>query len=215
MKRPIGVTLLLLWLALGLSAQLSSSNPGVSASANSGNGFIAGSNTQGAVMNGQPLLSGTAVLPGDSVTTLSGGTATLVSTGTNGGVVQLGQQTLAKVTSSNVGPQVNLMQGAVQAQGTVQVQTCNSMETPANNQTIVTITAQGCQQTNVQQIAGNSSVKNLSSNTVTNSSASLQAGQAVQVNGNNVQFVSPSQNTAANFPAPQGNGNQNSESQSK
>ncbi len=218
MKRHMMAAGLPLFLALALGAQQTGQT---AASSNAGpGGFIVGSNTSGAVMNGQPLLPGTAVLPGENVTTISGGTATLVSTGENGGVVQLGQQTQTTVVTNSAGPQVNLIQGAVQTQGTVPVETCTSMVTPQNSETIVTVSAQGCQQSGVQQVSGNSSVKSLgsagagSATAGSASQASLHAGQAVQVTSSSIQYVATSSNANSQFPAPSTTTSEQTNSQS-
>ncbi len=204
MRRIFWLGFLPLLLGIALNAQQPAATGANSSNSGQG-GFIAGSNTQGATMNGVPLLPGTAVLPGEHVTTASGGTATLVSTGQNGGVVQLGQQTATTVVNNSSGPQVNLTQGAVQAQGTVPVQTCTSVVMPQNNQTIVTVVANGCQNSNVQQVAGNSTVKSLGSsqqtdnNSSSSSQASLHSGQSVQIAGNQIQYVAPN---SISFPQP-------------
>jgi hypothetical protein len=59
--------------------------------------FLAAPATRGAFLNGQPLLPGTAILPGETVTTNAGGVLVLTPTA-GGGAVELAARTTATVT---------------------------------------------------------------------------------------------------------------------
>ncbi len=171
-------------LSLAAAAQQGSGNAG-------NNGFIVGSNPQGASVQGQSVLPGTAVMPGEQVQTDSGGSITLVGTSPQGGVVQIGHQSNSTIVNSANGPQVNLNSGYAQVQGQVSVATCNSVVQPTNSQTNVTVVANGCNQTLVQQNSGTATVQNVSTgNTGTgNQSQTLNAGNAVSVTSNSINTV--------------------------
>ncbi len=80
--------------AVGLAAQTGGSQ---------GYAYFAGPGTQGAFLNGAPLLPGTAILPGETVTTAGGGVVVLTPTGGGGGVVELTGNAAATV-GANGGP---------------------------------------------------------------------------------------------------------------
>ncbi|HXE31161.1 MAG TPA: hypothetical protein VN515_05115 [Terriglobales bacterium] len=80
---------------VGLAAQA----PG---SGGQDNAFFAGPGTHGATLNGQPLLPGTAILQGETVTTGAGGVVVMAPTHGAGGVLELTGNASATVQSGSV-----------------------------------------------------------------------------------------------------------------
>lgn len=189
------------WAGIGLLSLAAAAQSGGANAANSG--FIVGGNPQGATVQGQNVLPGTAVMPGEQVQTNSGGSITLVGTSPQGGVVQIGHQTNSSIVSSANGPQVNLNSGYAQVQGQIPVATCNSVVQPTNSQTNVTVVANGCNQTLVQQNNGSATVHNVNSASTGGQSQTLNAGNAVSVTAGAINTVPTTViNTAANALAP-------------
>ena len=62
-----------------------------------GNAYFASPTTHGAFLNGQPLLPGTAILPGETVTTDADGVVVLTPVGGTGGAIELASGTSATV----------------------------------------------------------------------------------------------------------------------
>jgi len=135
------------------------------------------------------VLPGTAVMPGEQVQTNSGGSITLVGTSPQGGVVQIGHQSDSTIVSSANGPQVNLNSGYAQVQGQIPVATCNSVVQPTNSQTNVTVVANGCNQTLVQQNSGTANVQNISTTGSGNQAQTLNAGNSVSVTASSITTV--------------------------
>ena len=174
------------WGVIGLLSLAAAAQQGGNNAANSG--FIVGNNSQGATVQGQSVLPGTAVMPGEQVQTSSGGSITLVGTSPQGGVVQIGHQSNSTIVSSANGPQVNLNTGYAQVQGQIPVATCNSVVQPTNSQTNVTVVANGCNQTLVQQNSGTANVQNITTGSG-NQTQTLNAGNSVSVTASSITTV--------------------------
>lgn len=87
-------------------------------------GFLAGPGTRGAWLDGAPLLPGTAVLPGETVTTAPGGVLVLASSGPGGGVLEITGGGAATVRPGGaLGPALQLEQGNALVVGRVPVVT--------------------------------------------------------------------------------------------
>lgn len=114
-KKWLAATAGVLWLAAGCAAQTPS-----------GTAFLAAPGTREAFLNGYPLLAGTAVLPGETVTTGSGGVAVLTPTGGGGGAVELtgnASATVAPPIAGHPGAPLSLTQGDALIYGQVSVLT--------------------------------------------------------------------------------------------
>ncbi len=102
--------------------------PGAQAQVGEQNAFFAGPGTHGALLNGAPLLPGTAVMAGETVTTSPGGVAVLAPTHGSGGVLELTANAVATVrpgmlTGGMGTDQLNVAHGDIMATGNVSVNT--------------------------------------------------------------------------------------------
>lgn len=138
-------------------------------------GMIAGPGTRGASLHGQPLLAGTVVLPGETVTTSPGGVLVLASTGASGGILQLDGGAAATIAGDGA---VHIHQGNALVAGPLAIvipqgATFRPATTSANLVVNVTPTA-----SRVGAISGQ-----VSSYGPRQPAAELHAGQAVAVTG--------------------------------
>lgn len=120
------------WLGLALGA----AGLGAQAGGNQGYAYFVGPGTQGAFLNGAPLLPGTAILPGETVTTGAGGVVVLTPTGGAGGVVELTGN--AAATLDPTGGQLHIGGGDALVMGDVSVVTPQGQVfTPQNGSSYV------------------------------------------------------------------------------
>jgi len=138
--------------------------------------FFAGPGTRGAYLDGAPLLPGTAILPGDVVTTDAGGVVLLTPTQGGGAIEIAGAGSATLPGGSNT---LNLTQGNALVVGNVRVTTPQG-ETfvPGPNSSYVVNVASS--QAGMGVLAG--SVRALLGN---GASSSVGAGQAIQIGAGN------------------------------
>lgn len=105
--------------ACGLGLALGAA--GLSAQTGQGYAYFVGPGTQGAFLNGAPLLPGTAILPGETVTTGAGGVVVLTPTQGAGGVIELTGN--AAATLDPTGGQLHIGGGDALVMGDVSVVT--------------------------------------------------------------------------------------------
>lgn len=147
-----------------------------------GTAFFAGPATHDASLNGEPLLPGTAILPGETVTTSAGGVVVLTSTGGAGGALELTGNASATVGSSP--NQLILHQGDALVAGSVSVATPQGEIIAAVNGGTSFVVNAGGGQSSVGVLTG--AVNTLGPG---GQNARLGAGEAAQVAfGRNGQF---------------------------
>lgn len=158
--------------------------PGAQAQVGEPNAFFAGPGTHGALLNGAPLLPGTAVMAGETVTTSAGGVAVLAPTHGSGGVLELTAKAVATVhpgvlTGAAAADQLNVVRGDIMATGNV------SLSTP-QGQTFHSVAAGTSYMLNVDQQKSSmgvltGSVATSNANQPSAPAATVAAGSAVQV----------------------------------
>lgn len=174
---------------VGLAAQA----PG---SGGQDNAFFAGPGTHGATLNGQPLLPGTAILQGETVTTGAGGVVVMAPTHGAGGVLELTGNASATVQSGSVqggsSDQLVVKTGNAMVMGNVSVVTPQG-ETfrPATANTSFVINANTTQSSmGVLTGAVNTFNSRLAASISQNQTNTIPAGNAIQVgtNGGQIQI---------------------------
>lgn len=114
-------------LLIGLMAVMAclSLTPSAQSSGGQENAFFTGPGTTGAMLNGAPLLPGTTVLSGETISTGPGGLVVMAPTHGSGGVLELTQNTIAQVRPGDLvssTDELEIKSGSASILGAVTVQ---------------------------------------------------------------------------------------------
>jgi hypothetical protein len=172
-----------IWFAAAIVAVLAGTS-GLHAQAGEQNAFFAGPGTHGALLNGAPLLPGTAVMAGETITTGPGGVAILAPTHGSGGVLELTANAIATVhtgilNSAVATDQLNVSRGDVMATGNVSVNTPQGQTFHATNSNTTYMLNVDQEKSSMGVLRGSVATFNA---TQPSEATTVPAGNAVQVN---------------------------------